>query len=214
MIWTQGQNAGAPSPSQQRPQKVRAPRVVAAAASSSARRVFPIPGSPASSTTRPRPARPASRSASRAASSPLRPTNGAAIRGLKSRPQYGLRQEWFASGRGAVHRQPEPPSSSCSSIGPEGGDRTVTYSLALAEAFRYIRGVAGEGGLAGRRHRGGRRPGACPAPSRPPSSGSGGGERGGELEGGVGAGDGLRTRYLKTEGSYSVARDRPRHRHF
>jgi hypothetical protein len=54
--WTQGRKAGASSASQQRPHSTKAPRAVAWAATSSASRVLPIPGSPASSTTPPRPA--------------------------------------------------------------------------------------------------------------------------------------------------------------
>jgi hypothetical protein len=49
---TQGQNAGAPS--QHRPEMTCAPHAVALSPTRSASRVFPMPGSPASSTKRPR----------------------------------------------------------------------------------------------------------------------------------------------------------------
>lgn len=74
------QKAEAPSPSQQRPHSTRAPCAVAWAANSSASRVLPMPGSPATSTTPPRPAAALSRSAVSAASSASRPTNGVVTR--------------------------------------------------------------------------------------------------------------------------------------
>ena len=46
-----GHNAGAPSPSWQRPQATCIPAAAARRAASSASRVLPIPGSPATSTT-------------------------------------------------------------------------------------------------------------------------------------------------------------------
>ncbi len=51
--WTQGQKAGAPSPSLFLPQATAAPAADARATSSSPRRVLPMPGSPETSTMRP-----------------------------------------------------------------------------------------------------------------------------------------------------------------
>ena len=50
-----GQKAGAEPSSQPRPHQTGTPRAAASSASVRARRVLPIPGSPASSTTRPLP---------------------------------------------------------------------------------------------------------------------------------------------------------------
>ena len=53
--WTHGQNAGAPSPSQPRAHTTRMCWLRACELSSSDSRVLPMPGSPDSSTSRPRP---------------------------------------------------------------------------------------------------------------------------------------------------------------
>ena len=73
---THGQYAGAPPPSQHRPQRTRAPRALASDAISSASRVLPMPGSPAMMNTRPWPARASSKPSRSCASSNSRPTNG------------------------------------------------------------------------------------------------------------------------------------------
>ena len=74
--WAQGHNAGAPSPSWQRPQATPMPAAAARRAASSASRVFPIPGSPATSTTRPRPPRaPARTPPAQRADHPARPAH-------------------------------------------------------------------------------------------------------------------------------------------
>jgi hypothetical protein len=92
---THGQYAGAPPASQQRPQRTRKPRVRAAEANSSASQLFPIPGSPARTKSRPRPEAASSRPVKSASISRSRPTNAVAS---------GDRERWSVS-RGSA-REP------------------------------------------------------------------------------------------------------------
>ena len=76
IAWAHGQNGGAPPASQQRTQSTRAPRWLAAwSARCSASQVLPIPGSPATSSSRTLPPSASSRPAASSASSRSRPTN-------------------------------------------------------------------------------------------------------------------------------------------
>src|SRR5262249_42418136 len=87
---THGQKAGAPSPSQHRPQMTVAPRPVALVATHSASRVLPMPGSPAMRQSRPRSPMASPSAASSCASSPSRPTkSSAAARSISSRSAVG-----------------------------------------------------------------------------------------------------------------------------
>ncbi len=75
MIWTQGQNGGAPSPSSQRPQATTHPRAAATPTASRTRRVLPMPGSPATRTKPPDCSPDRTSASSMAASWAVRPTN-------------------------------------------------------------------------------------------------------------------------------------------
>ena len=113
---THGQYAGAPPASQQRPTRISAPRAVACAISS-ARRLLPMPGSPPSRNTRPRPANVSSRPVATSASSRSRPTNA-------------LRALW---GAGSVAACPsavsQASSGSCASIARSSSRRCSPGSM-------------------------------------------------------------------------------------
>jgi hypothetical protein len=74
IIWRHGQKGGAPPPSQQEPHNTRVPCLMACVATCSASQVLPIPGSPTTRTSRPRPPTASSRPASSSATSRSRPT--------------------------------------------------------------------------------------------------------------------------------------------
>jgi hypothetical protein len=73
--WTQGQNAGATPPCQHRPQCTPTPSARAAAASSNAKRVLPIPGGPDTMSAPPEPPSARSSAVVSSRSSRSRPTS-------------------------------------------------------------------------------------------------------------------------------------------
>src|SRR6266545_2006250 len=134
--WIHGQKAGAPSPSQQVPQRTPAPSDSARTASSSARRVLPMPGSPATSTSDPRPVVAPTRLSHSSSRSRWRPTKvprrcpiapfsrGGARSGstgsrtLPAPTRYGATTAWSEQGtalggRGTDQPGAEPVACSC-----------------------------------------------------------------------------------------------------
>ena len=99
--WLQGWS-GTRSPSCDDPQTTAAPQPPTCRASSAAKAVFPMPGSPVTSRRRPRPPKASSAWESRSSMTPSRPTSPA---GAPGRVQYGRRGE--PRGFGA-HAPPRP----------------------------------------------------------------------------------------------------------
>ena len=83
-----GRNGGAPGSSRQRPHNANMPRRRASVATSCARRVLPMPASPLSTTTRPRPASAPPSASCNNCSSLRRPTNGS-VAGAAAAPAIG-----------------------------------------------------------------------------------------------------------------------------
>ena len=115
----QGQKAGAPPPSQQRAQRTRAPASAAARGlSSAAKRVLPMPASPAMKNSRPRAAMASVNPACSSASSRSRPTNA---------PRGGSGSGASVIGRidDAAHAGVCPPRRRSAASEPRGARRNV-----------------------------------------------------------------------------------------
>jgi len=132
---------GAPPASQQRPYATRMSRAAAAALSSSAMRVFPIPGSPTMCRRPPRPSRARSNWATARAISALRPTNGrGGILSGTSVPQTMLRARvvsWSAMD-GDERRALEDTIRRLMDAGEPGAAMTAAIQGYGPELFRFL----------------------------------------------------------------------------